>query len=190
MTHRPRPTLTSDDHGYAGVGGRFFFSPVASIGDLSTPAASVNLVPPTRPHPSSVERRSRGKWVQTAPQEPKCRVWPVTHRGRCSERPPLRPPTSVSVGKKREPTNALSPHTAHIHMSARNSGGDSHVAKHAAGVTFRTLHSVTETHTHDVERPREWREPGHTHTRRSPHAVTLSFLEDRRSTPRAYSAPS
>ena len=27
--------------------------------------------PPTRPHPSSVERRSRGKWLQTAPQEPK-----------------------------------------------------------------------------------------------------------------------
>ena len=29
------------------------------------------LVPPTRPHPSSVERRRRGKWLQTAPQEPK-----------------------------------------------------------------------------------------------------------------------
>ena len=30
--------------------------------------------PPTRPHPSSVERRSRGKWLQTAPQEPKSQV--------------------------------------------------------------------------------------------------------------------
>ena len=29
------------------------------------------LVPPPRPHPSSVERRRRGKWLQTAPQEPK-----------------------------------------------------------------------------------------------------------------------
>ena len=31
--------------------------------------ASVTPDPPTRPHPSSVERRSRGKWLQTAPQE-------------------------------------------------------------------------------------------------------------------------
>ena len=34
--------------------------------------ASENLFPPTRPHPRSVERRSLGKWLQTAPQEPKC----------------------------------------------------------------------------------------------------------------------
>ena len=29
------------------------------------------LLPTCNPHPSSVERRSRGKWLQTAPQEPK-----------------------------------------------------------------------------------------------------------------------
>ena len=34
-------------------------------------------VPPSQPHPSSVERRSRGKWLQTAPQEPK--AWSKDH---------------------------------------------------------------------------------------------------------------
>ena len=38
-------------------------------------AVTITL-PPTRPHPSSVERRRRGKWlVQTAPQEPKTKIW-------------------------------------------------------------------------------------------------------------------
>ena len=51
-------------------------SPRLSYGLITAPNKTCMLSspersdPPTRPHPSSVERRSRGKWLQTAPQEP------------------------------------------------------------------------------------------------------------------------
>ena len=49
---------------------RFLMASLSAGGRGRDLMASENLAPPTRPHPSSVERKSRGKWLQTAPQEP------------------------------------------------------------------------------------------------------------------------
>ena len=69
--------------------------------------------PPTRPRPSSVERRSRGKWLQTAPQEPRsmhmyCRS-PATSRVHVASRHYL-----VSVGRRIEIGLAPRPRRAYV----------------------------------------------------------------------------
>ena len=94
---------------YSEVGGRSNSTSLSAQGGSGGDLMAVTIpLPPTRPHPSSVERRRRGKWLQTAPQEPKSPT--RSHAGHTIHAPAV---TTRALGEKPERGTEVAPFPPH-----------------------------------------------------------------------------